>query len=66
VIDDEVSQHTDADVDAADQAGGQQRDQRPLEAVAALGDEPVECLLDGRLPRPVTGSGRALFFIGRP
>jgi hypothetical protein len=52
VVHDEVGEHADADVDTADEAGRQQRDQRPVQPVGALGDEPVERLLDLRLASP--------------
>ena len=55
-----VGQHAHADVDAADEAGGDQRDQGPGQPVAALGDQPVERLLDLWLPGPVTVPGCAL------
>jgi hypothetical protein len=61
VVDHEKGQHAHADVDAADEAGSYQRDQRPVQPVAALGDEPVEGFLDVWLPGPVASPGRILF-----
>lgn len=53
------SDYRDADVDTADEAGGQQRDQGPGQLVVALGDEPVEGAFHLGLPGPAQASGSA-------
>jgi hypothetical protein len=46
VVDHQIGQDADPDIYAPEETGGGQGQQRPLEPVAALGDEPVEGLLD--------------------
>jgi hypothetical protein len=57
MVDHEVREHANPDVDAADEACGQEWNQRPGQPVAAFGDHPVERLLDLRFPPRSSASG---------
>ena len=46
LVDHEISQDADPNIDAAEETGGRKGEYRPVQPVAALGDEPVECFLD--------------------